>query len=325
MSHNVSWRGILALRKLTLLEELIFNIFDFPWQRDLLCKTYKLLPHLHVAGMKPAEPFSRDTVAWSEVSSMALDEISSTSSCTLQLHHLARLTLDYGEIRITEFISLPEVLVLYLLYWSYDEEMPLFPGHFPKLTELNMVDSVGANLMQIIGHGVGQQLLTLRVCFPIEVYRSLGAPLQLDEVLGACPNLSELCMDVKGVDSATELQPDSLHQLRVLRIYSEKWENLQTGLVMQLLRLAPNLCTVELTSAMLEVEDLEHLAELVEQRACLQQLEQLQVTLVTKATNFTELKLALDVFIISCSKHCKQLRQVVVAEDLHQWSFKYNY
>jgi hypothetical protein len=320
LSQQVSRRGISALRRLTCFEEFIFtdSVISFYYCEDsLLGFIYKLLPHLHVAAVKPESFFNRNTMRLRDMCSNALYLI--TAPCTLQLRHLALNTLeDIPDVPI----ALPEVRVLYLSNRPDYEVQLLIPGRFPKLSELNTVHLNRENLMAIVGHGVGQQLQILRVCFRHGRYCSFEALDQFDEVLDACPNLSELCMAVKGVHSVIDLRPETLHKLRVLRMFSENWENLQPGLVMQLLRLAPNLRTVEITSAMLEEEDLEQLADLVEQRACLRHLERLQISLVTTATNFTgKWKYHLDVFIITCCSHCEQLNEVVVGEDLYQWSY----
>lgn len=71
-----------------------------------------------------------------------------------------------------------------------DDEIQLRPGRFPKLVELNinnLEDSI--KLMLLVGNGVGLQLQTLRARFLYS--REI---LQLDKLLVACPNLSELCL-----------------------------------------------------------------------------------------------------------------------------------
>lgn len=145
--------------------------------------------------------------------------------------------------------------------------MQLPAGRLPKLTELNMTSLKSQLLMQVVGHGVGQQLQTLRIIFCLGNYTAL----QLDKLLDACPYLSALCLDGKSLQSAGELLPDTCRQLRILRLSMEdRWEPwVQQGLLPQLLLLAHDLRSVELCSEFLAVQDLEPLTQLVEQRACL--------------------------------------------------------
>jgi hypothetical protein len=121
------------------------------------------------------------------------------------------------------------------------------------------------------------------------------------------PILTELSINAARLQCAVGLRPDTLQQLQILRIsYHFRWMIVQPGLVLQLLRLTPNLRSVELTSVMLAVADLEQLIELVEQRACFRHLKRLQTSVNTVAANFTQhSKLLLDSFILSCGVHCQ--------------------
>jgi hypothetical protein len=115
--------------------------------------------------------------------------------------------------------------------------------------------------------------------------------------------------------------------LSILRIelfspLDENFKHWQPGLVLQLLRLAPELRCVEICSDMLETNDWEILTELVEERACLCHLQRLLVCVYPEAANFTkQFKKLLDLYVISCCNHCDQLREVIVGEDLYtSWS-----
>jgi hypothetical protein len=316
LSETVTSRGISALRQLTSLEEFIYDV-DI-WNSSLLASTYRLLPHLHVAAIKPEPIYTSKTGTLSDVCSIALEEI--RSRCTLHLHHLALPNLY----QLPRHVALPEVRVLYLLgsldsRWDEFEELPFV--HLPRLAELYLE---GANnytvLKYIVVHGFGQQLQTLRVSVPY--YNHSLEKLPLDEVLAACPNLTELSVTVRGLESATELRPDTLRCLSILRIefipsnenFTRNW---QPGLVLQVLRLAPELRCVEICSDMLQTDDLEILKELVEERACLRHLQRLLICVYAETPISKKL---LDLFVISCCNHCEQLSEVFVGEDLYTWS-----
>jgi hypothetical protein len=146
-------------------------------------------------------------------------------------------------------------------------------------------------------------------------FNSEAPPLQLDQLLDACPNLSELCMESNTeIQSAAELRPDTLGHLRILR---SKKINMQPGLMLQILQMAPKLSALDFGSDMLDLADLEMLAELVEQGVCLRHLERLEVTLVPRDNNVSEQwQRQLDLLIITCSTHCKQLHEVDVKDFL---------
>jgi hypothetical protein len=309
LSLEVTREGVSALSKLNSLEELISVAgLCYEGQDDLLGPCYELLPHLHVAAIKPEPFFFYGFGIMSILSSEALLKISTPH--TLQLHHLVLRTLN----GVPEHVALPEVRVLYLC--EPEDEMQLPPGRFPKLTELNMIYTDGENLTRVVGHGVGQHLQTLRVSFGRYAFA-----LQLDDVLAACPNLSELCINTVSLHCAGELRPDTLRQLQILRICSYFRKNMvQPGHLPELLRLAPNLRLVELPSELLSNEDLKQLTELVEQRACLRHLERLRFSMIFQGTNFTEQLIQLvDLFIVSCSKHCEQFSELVVGNYLTPW------
>jgi hypothetical protein len=289
------------------LKEFIFTNFS-EWnlyeQENLLGLCYELLPHLHVAGYTPEPFFDNSTIFMlSCLSSDALEEIS--TPCTLQLRHLA---LDSLKI-VPAHVSLPQVQQLYLM--GHPQNLnPLPAGRFPSLSELNVNKTNFEKLMHIVGNDLGHQLKALRVSFNSE-----APPLQLDQLLDACPNLSELCMEsITEIQSAAELRPDTLGHLRILR---SKKINMQPGLMLQILQMAPKLSALDFGSDMLDLADLELLAELVEQGVCLRHLERLEVTLVPRDNNVSEQwQRQLDLLIITCSTHCKQLHEVDVKDFL---------
>jgi hypothetical protein len=306
VAYDVTKEGVAAVRKLKSLQEFIFTNFT-EWnlieQENLLGMCYELLPHLHVVAYTP-EPFFDNTTIYllSCLSSEALEEVS--KPCTLQLRHLALETLN----SVPAHVSLPQVQQLYLVRHPRDLN-PLFASRFPSLTELNMHETNNKRLMNIVGHGLGQQLKALRVSF-----NEKALALQLDKVLDVCPNLSELFVERTEIQSAAELRPDTLGHLRILH---SKRVKMQPSLLLQLLRLAPELRAVELQSDILVLADLEELTEMVEEGACLRHLERLEVALVPTATNFTEQwQRQLDMLIVSCSTHCEQLREFNVNKFL---------
>jgi hypothetical protein len=212
LSKKVSRQGISALRQLTCLEEFHST------EPNFLRYCYELLPHLHINVLTPV-PFNNEDL-WRHVEDcrMALRGITTP----LKLHHLALYTLN----EIPENVALPELRMLYLGDCGNPAEMQLPAGRLPKLTELTLFNLYNETLMhQVVAHGVGRQLQTLRVSF----YDNSVA-LRLDEVLDACPNLTELCLDGKDLQSAGELRPETCRQLRILRLsssdyrYSWGWE-----------------------------------------------------------------------------------------------------
>jgi hypothetical protein len=264
-------------------------------------------------------PFSNvDLIILADVSAVALKRI--TMPHTLQLHHLVLDTL----IGIPHYVALPEVRVLYLRKPEVETQLP--QGRFPKLSELNMDETNNEKLMCVVGHGVGQYLQTLRISFCRCRSDDELQPLQLDKMLAACPNLSELCVKTVGLQCAGRLRPDTLRQLRILRICCHFGKGMaQQGNVPQLLFLAPNLSHVELASDLLSNEDLMQLTELVEQRACLRHLEQLRFSIIYQGTNYTQQLIRLaDLFVISCSNHCERLREVVVGNYLNPWIYNHD-
>jgi hypothetical protein len=301
LPDRVTRRGVAALIQLKSLEEFIFPRQSDVVGPEILGLLYELLPNLHVAAFKPAVPFVFKTNVFRRcrLSMSALEEISSPR--TLQLHHLVRRSL-HG---IPEHVSLPQVRELFLLFDGLHLN-PVPADRFPNLTALFVRIPRHQHLMCIVGHGLGRKLHTLRVTLSHK-----SEALQVDELLDACPNLSELSMESFFMQSAEELRPDTLGRLRILRVQvdcsNRSGGNLQPGLVLQLLRSAPELRALELDSDMLDLTDMELLAELVERDGGLRHLERLSFS----GRIPRDSKDQIDQLVISCSTHCKQLREVV--------------
>jgi hypothetical protein len=315
LSGGVSQQGVSALVKLNLLREFFFeHRLNLHWI-SVLGWCFKELLQLHAVGQKP-DKFVEDQRRFARLNSSALSSISSFSSpCTLNLRWLA-----VSRLRILMHVMLPELEVLSLN--DNDSSLTSFTCldriHLAKLTQLDVVETGNETLMSVVGH-FGHQLSTLRFQF-----QTSGGVLQLDRVLTACPKLSELDMDVVEIQSATDLLPGTLRCLKVLRLRVHHYgdDDVQPGLVLQLLRLAPNLRTIELFGfhRLMSVDDLLALIELVERGACMCHLQRLQVSLHPAAINYIDLRDFLDLLIISCGVHCKQLREVIVGDNLTSWS-----
>jgi hypothetical protein len=230
---------------------------------------------------------------WSAPIQQALSKIQ--SPCTLQLRQLFVSSLD----KVPEHVSLPEVQALHVLL-SVDNRQ-LLPGRFPKLTVLNWARPSVEQLMPVLEQ-VGHQLQTLH----FDVCRG---QLWLDRVLDACPNLSDLSYDTwDSLQSSVALQPDTLSRLQTLRLEFYRSSYLEAGLLLQILRLAPQLRSVQLKSVMLPDQDLREWAELAKEGTCMQRLQQIELAL--HPDYCTEHKHLLDEALISCSIHCPQLKHV---------------
>jgi hypothetical protein len=133
---KVSWQGISALRQLTFLEEFIFT--KALQDETKGCCVSSVLQTAaatarcrHRTGGAAHQHF---LVATGRIVVGGSAANHHSPHHTLQLRHLALITL----IGIPEYVALPEVQVLYLRAPRDEDETPLSPGRFPKLSELNV-------------------------------------------------------------------------------------------------------------------------------------------------------------------------------------------
>lgn len=269
LSEQVSRRGIAALSRLRYLQEFLFplfrenNYYENRWLRgaDLLELCFELLPHLHVVAYKLTTFWSgRPLNALSTLTKRVLTRV--TIPLTLQLRYLALDTI----IDPPKRISLLQVRVLYLINSSFIRG-PLAPDRFPNLTELYMHDAYVNTLMEVVGHGVGRKLQVLK----LNVYGRIKC---LDRLLEACPVLCELFISASSNPlSESPLRPDTLQNLHTLNISCPNSDRMQSGLMIEFFRLAPNLRSVELIIVPMAEEYLQELTEMVKQGTCLRKLE----------------------------------------------------
>jgi hypothetical protein len=284
----VSRTGILALRRLTLLQEFVFG----DRSEELVLKhCLELLPHLHIIGNRLEATQSDHGVYEYEMMmkmGKALSQIE--APCTLQLHHLWL----HGTVQILDKISLPELQVLELC-----ETIAMHPwlfGGLPKLTELYLYNMNQDTLMPVLAQ-VGRQLQVLLIEL-IELPR-------LDLVLEACPNLTQLHVYTEmGPRHTSQLRPDMLKQLKAVK-FDAASDYLEPGLLFQILSMAPELRSIELGSLRVD-EDWEALAELVEEGTCMRHLETIRIE---RGIFFTELEQSLMAKVcVSCIINCPQLK-----------------
>jgi hypothetical protein len=258
---------LLAVRRLTLLEEFLFMSSEVLRMEDLL----ELLPYLHIIGSRLEAPKFTDYDEYcehNEVRHMCLEIGNSLSlirapACTLQLRQLALVDID----QVLDKISLPELQVLEL---SGEIAMhPWLVDGSPKLTELYIYKMHQATLMPALGH-IGQQLQVL-------ILDLLDLP-RLDLVLEACPNLNELHIRTfNGVGYKSQLQADTLKHLQIAEFYVSRG-NFDSELLMQILRLASKLRSIEVHSIKFDADDWETLAEQAKEGTCMQHLETIKIT-----------------------------------------------
>ena len=276
---KVSREGIFALRKLTSLREFLYHPGYSQSPVVRLC--LELLPHLH--HLQDVD------------GSISLFDI--TKPCTVQLRNLS--THDLYD--VSDFVSFPELRSLTL--WDRLEMHPLFAGGLPKLSELYLKDTDQDNLLVVLGH-VGRQLKKLHVSI-----MCVGVHLKLDRVMGACPNLSELKVstDSNQLDGS-QLQLDTLKHLESVTFeLSEREDFLQPGLLLQFLRKAPQLRSVNVTNFNIHHQDLKEWAELAEHSTCMQNLQQIQLQFYATRRS-EEAKPLWQKVLSSCSINCPQLQ-----------------
>jgi hypothetical protein len=276
---RVSRDGILALGRLTMLETLVYKN-DMP--DHLIRHCLELLQHLHYMHYPTL--------------SMSTIEV----PCTLQLRYLALVNIN----NISEQVSLPGLETFHLM--EPLEMHPLFAGGLPKLSELHLLQTDKETLLLVLGH-VGRQLRSLQFYISSDW-------VQLDRVLTLCPDLSEL--HVKSFPNqglrVSQLLPDTLKKLESVTLGLLQFDDyLQKGLLLQILRLAPELSSLSVSGYLFYDEDLKEWAELAEKGTCMQNLQQLRIQL--DAEHQTENgKRLLDNAITSCCINCSQLRTASV-------------
>jgi len=261
------------------------------------------MPHLHIVLKKPA-PFHGKSLALELgqlTSKVIIDDI--TNPCTLQLHHLA---LSSSYISIPEHINLPQLQSIYISN-SFGPYL-LDASRFPKLTEMSLYFSNVEPLFNLglLGHNLRHISVTV------------NAKVELDRLLYACPHLTELTIFCKHLDSTTDLQPDTLLVLQqfLFVCYSTfRNETVQEGLIVEVLRLAPELRVFKMKAVMLGEDELMKFADLAEQRICLRKLEEVHLKVDKKDMTTLEQDL-LDAATISLATHCERLRILeVIYED----------
>lgn len=195
---------------------------------------------------------------------------------------------------------MPEVQVLFLIDPYHQIQLA---GRFTKLSELNTYGTSGEDLMRILGH-VGRRLDTLRV--------TLNYVVQLDKVLDACPNLSVLDLHTGGLDSANQLRPDTVRRLRSLFVsfMSTTRGTVRPGLLVQLLRLVPNLRKLLLTFSRLDDDHVQELTELVrlsQQRVVLRCLQELTIQMGANNGTTDSQRRILGLVVYKLAMHCPRL------------------
>jgi hypothetical protein len=296
---NVSREGILALRKLKSLEKFLFRNM----QDQLIRECLELLPQLHEIATEAMAP------GYHRVMNVVMARVFSTiaTPCTLQLRCL-ELDSIY---QLRGQVSLPELQVLVL--WDPLQMHQLFAGGLPKLSELHLKKTDEDTLLLVLSH-VGRQLRTLKFTVFDDYERNFGRAVLLDRVLHACPNLSELY--VKSTEyravKASQLQPEALKQLKIVTIkFYDCDTSLAPGLLPQILRLAPELRSINVSGYMLFNEDLMEWAELAEQGTCMQNLQKIRFRGHCMPGGVR----LLDKMVASCSINCPQMQIATVYYD----------
>lgn len=262
----VSSQGFSELCKLENLQEFVFVSISTPevninWFLIIL----EFLPHLHIVGGRCDDKITYCLML--NVLGDAMGCVLSAVHCplTLQLRLLVLNCLS----SIPEHVLLPEVEVLFLFNFFDPRHLIPLTGRFTKLSKLIIYCMGPDELMRILGH-FGRQLQTLRL-------NLVNQAVQLDKVLDACPNLSELELTCSGLKSASQLRPDTVRHVQILCIdVSEGC--MQPGLLVQLLKLTPKLRSLKLFYTHLDednIQDLTELVELAQQQLILQRLQKI--------------------------------------------------
>jgi hypothetical protein len=107
----------------------------------------------------------------------------------------------------------------------------------------------------------------------------------------------------------SQLQPDTFWHLKKLYFHLDLYNGdsyMQSGLLLQILRMAPELRSIHLSGYMLHDQDLKEWAELAEQGTCMQHLQKVGVVF-HKYCTLTG-KHLLEEALASCSINCPQLQ-----------------
>jgi hypothetical protein len=302
---GVSSHGILALRKLKSLEEFLFGLKnghdEFMPGLLMLKQCLDLLPHLHAIGYNPKPRFF---LSQPMNFSMGAAMYKIKEPCTLQLRRLSISSIE----NIPDQVSLPELQAFFQSQPLY-EVHSLFAGGVPKLSELYLHETDEDTLLLVLGH-VGRQLQALRFCVFDGMGQLFDDKVRLDRVLDACPNLSVLDANTSlSPRSVSQLRPDTLQHLQTLQMYFSYSDYMQEGLMLQFLRMAPQLKSIDLSSVMLLNEDLKAWAELAKEGACMQHLQKVYMYLDTRHFTEQEGKRLLDEVLVTCSIHCPKLQK----------------
>ena len=147
------------------------------------------------------------------------------------------------------------------------DESRLLPSRFPKLHEL-VIDRTNEETLLLVLGQVGKQLQKLRFGIYGNVAEMNNGEVHLDRVLAACPNLSELSSSTKISPrcDVLKLRPDTLISLHTLVLKTFCLCHLQSGLLQDFLRLAPNLRSVKLVKATVASKEMGQLADLLKKR-----------------------------------------------------------
>ena len=291
----MSRTGILALRRLTLLQEFVFC--DCSEELLVLKQCLELLPHLHIIGNRLELSQSDEDDMYEMIKGLGIALSQIKAPCTLQLHHLWLHDTD----QILDKISLPELQVL-KLSCKIAMHSWLFGG-LPKLSKLYVYNMHQDTLMPVLAQ-VGQQLQVLHI--------NLMRLPRLDLILEACPNLTQLHVDSEmGLRYTSQLRPDMLKQLKTVKFDADRGY-LEPGLLLQILSMAPELRSIELGSLRFD-EDWEALAELAEEGTCMRHLETIKLE---SKTCFTKLEQRLlSKALVSCSINCPRLKNFIWLES----------
>jgi hypothetical protein len=298
-----------ALRQLSSLQEFLFsNILE---QVSVIRLCMELLPHLHTIAIK-LTPHSYSLHKNDlHIIGNAFALPYNYAPRILQLRHLAIEKIHEVSAHV---MSLPELQALYL---GSDFEMhPWFVGGLPNLTELYLSSAWEEDLMPVLVH-VGRQLQVLHL--------EIRPDLELDRLLNACPNLSELkIISDRSLGCWSECQPDTLKHLKklVLEIYCghDKDYTMQ-GLLLQILGLALELQSIDLRLIMLHDEDWKEWAALAEKGTCMQNLQEIKIRYDKYFHLSQQSKRLLDEVFASCSINCPQLQLFSVVYDFKQYIF----
>jgi hypothetical protein len=231
---------------------------------------FELLPQLHAISPNLAEPHVFEN--------LMLQKLAESTANALA---------DFGS-RRKHCLNLRRIVVSGHVPHSVD---------MPQLSEMCMYNVSRGDVIEICE----PQLTALHIRAPCKV--------QLDRLLYNCPNLSELSLHATGVSAASELRPNTLQRLRFLRVsFSDYHVFYDSQKLVELLRLAPQLRSVNITVQFLYDGLFEDLALLSQKRTCFRHLEELKYVVKTfDNTDIYEfdvdlIKEAIDTCILNCDQ-----------------------